>query len=297
MGKIKTFFYSLKRSLTDPNYYREIAKIKFGFSLKYLFFLLILTSLLISLSLGFTIIKAIPQVPGFITQSKAIINNFYPKDLEITITNGALSTNVQEPYFIKVPPEFAKENIKNMNLITIDTSAKVEDIKKYNTAVLVTKNAVVYPDKNNQYKIAFLNQVPNSKINKQIYDRIINKALPYSKFIAPFLMTTAILTVLIMPFIIGSFSLFGKLIYLLIVTVPLFLLSFILKNKLSYGKVYQLSMHGLTFSILIQLIIDILKLTTSINFYSAGYSFILNLPWLTFFVWMIVVLSKYKKTS
>jgi len=295
MGKIKTFFYSLKRSLTDINYYREIAKTKFGFSLKYLFFLLILTSLLISFSFAFTIIKTIPQVPGFVTQSKKIINNFYPKELEVTINNGILSTNVQEPYFIKMPKEFTKE--KNINLITIDTSAKVEDIKKYNTAVLVTKNALVYPDKNNQYKISFLSNVPNSKINKQIYDRIINKVLPFSKFISPFLMTIAILNIFILPFIIGSFLLFGRLIYLLIVAVPLFLLSLILKNKLSYGKVYQLSMHGLTFSILIQLIIDILKLTTSINFYSVGYSFILNLPWLTFFVWMIVVLSKYKKTS
>ncbi len=290
MKKLKTFFYSLKRSLTDVGYYQEIAKTKFSFSLKYLFLLLIFTSIFTSVGIAFSIGKIIPKVPDFVARSKTVVNNFYPSQLEIAITDGAVSTNVPEPYFFNVPKEFAKENPNNMRLITIDTAAKVEDIKKYHTLILVTKNAVVYPDKNDQYKISFLSNVPNTKINKTIYDQFAAKILSYSKYIVPMLRLTAILSLIILPFVFGLGSLIGRLVYLVFVTIPFFLLAWILKKGLSYGKVYQLSMHGLTVAVVLEIIVEVIRRLVYISETSAVY----NIPWISFFIFMIIVISKFK---
>ena len=290
MNKLKTFFYSFKKSLTDFNYYLEIVKAKFSFSLKYLFLLLIFVSFFTSISFASSILKTIPKVPSFVEKGKILVNKFYPKELEITIKDGSLSTNIKEPYFIKMPQEFMDKNNASLNLITIDTTAKVEDIKKYNTALLVTKNAVVYPDKNEQYKVSFLNKVPDYKIDKKIYDQLAAKLLSYSKYIIPVMKFAAILSLIVLPFIMAPLALMGKLIYLLFMTVPLFILALILKKKLSYGKVYQLSIHGLTIPIVLDLVIESLRRLT----YISETSFVYNLSWISFLVFMVIVLSKLK---
>lgn len=293
MNKLKTFFYSFKKSLTDFDYYPEIAKAKFSFSLKYIFLLLIFVSFFTSISFASSILKTIPKAPSFVEKGKVLVNRFYPKELEVTIKDGNLSTNVKEPYFIKMPQEFTDKNNASLNLITIDTTAKIEDIKKYNTALLVTKNAVVYPDKNEQYKVTFLNKIPNSKINKKIYDRFAAKLISYSKYLVPALRLLAILSVIVIPFVMAPIVLIGKLTYLVFATIPLFVLALFLKKKLSFGKVYQLGIHGLTISVILNLLVESLRRFT----YISETSFVYNLSWMSFFIFMTVMLSKYKKAE
>src|SRR5258708_13773794 len=141
--KLKLFFERVVKSLTKFSYYKEIQKAKFSFSLKYLFFLFYVISLIGSLIFAVSIsVLVLTKVPGFVSTFESKASSLYPKGLVVKIQNGLVATNVKEPYSI--------DSLNQLNItkgyshfITIDTNASPSDIKADNTAVLVTKDSVV----------------------------------------------------------------------------------------------------------------------------------------------------------
>ena len=77
-------------------------------------------------------------------------------------------------------------NVKDMSLVTIDTKASVDSSKNYNTAFLVTKNALAYPDSvytKGSYKVYPFSDIKGFLIIKrEAYDRVINVIIPYFKY-------------------------------------------------------------------------------------------------------------------
>ena len=82
MKKLKTFFYSLKRSVSDPSYYREIIKTKFDFSLKYLFFLVFIITTAHLVSFAFKYPSLRHSFKEYLPTIVNNIKNVYPKDLK-----------------------------------------------------------------------------------------------------------------------------------------------------------------------------------------------------------------------
>ncbi len=284
MSKLKTFFYSFWHSCTDVSYYQELLTTKFSFSLKYLGFLFFLISLVNGIIFATSVASFLPQVPLFITKVKSTVRSLYPAELVVTVKNGAISINQPEPYTIDFPKEFIsdkeKEDMKLSHLITIDTHATLDDYKKFQSAVLVTRNAFIYPDRNG-VRVQYLDEkTPETTIDRQLFDDIIAKIEPYFDYLPKILTGIVIAAVVLFPFVGAWTSLIGSLFYLLIMTLVSLLLAKILKKQLPYRTLYRLSLHALTAPIVLTFILGLANI---------------HIPFLysiLYLLWMGIILSK-----
>ncbi|HWA52403.1 MAG TPA: DUF1189 family protein [Patescibacteria group bacterium] len=254
--KIKFFFDVLVKSLTKFQYYKEIKKAKFSFSVKYLFFLFYLVSLIGSIvfagSLGAIVL---PKVPGFINTFESKANSLYPTGLVVTIKDGKVSTNEKEPIYIDSLNQFGLA--KNYaHSLTIDTNASPSDIKNKNTAVLVTADTIVTVDNTGTgFQSYPIDKSTNTTINQGEYNKLITQISPYLKYIEPGIIILIILSIVIWPFIAAGLSLAGQLIYLLIFTAIFYLILKLMKKEYTFKKLLQLDMHGSTLPILLSFIV------------------------------------------
>lgn len=279
MGKIKVFFKTFWKSISSPSYYKELISTDFSFTLKYLFSLLFLISLVGGIIFSARVIYYLPEIPDFIAQVKSTIKIFYPPELVVIITDGKVETNVNEPYFIDFPVGFggAEEHF-----MAIDTKSDFESFEKYNTAVLITRDTIYYLD-DPGYKVVPINQQTNYTFNKDVYDQFINRILPYLDHLSTAAYVLIISSLLIWPFLGAGFALAGRMIYLLFASVILWIIAKVARKDLTYGKVFQLSMHALSLPII---------LFTILGFFEVYISFIYT-GILT--VFMLIVISKFEK--
>ena len=280
MRQLKTFFYSFRRSLADPEYYSHILKTPFSFSFKYIFFLVFLFIFARAFTVSLSLINFIPKLPQYVSQGKQIVKEFYPHELVLTFRDGALRTNVDEPYTIPFPKSL---NVQDTSFAVIDTKSSIDNMKNYKTVLYVTKDAVAYPDNNadSGYKVRFFSDFRGyTVINRASYDRVINQLLPYFDY-APHLFIGLSFFVLLFLTVFGTFVYLPiLLIQLLVLSVIIYLISKGMKKNLGYWEIYRLSLHGVTFSVLF----DYFKNVFGI---SIPYTFVM--PYL---IWMTIVLSR-----
>jgi len=207
--KLKTFFHSFKNSAFKPAYYKDILKAPFTFSFKYFLFLFLSLTLLSILTLSIILVqKASPYINEFKTKAPSL----YPTELEITIKEGQAKTNVTEPFFIPLDPDFFPQEIKEglntqplQNILVIDTKANPSNIKDYQTFALLTKNDIAFIGDRNEIRIQTLEEIKDFTLNKKIVNENWGKITPYFKYIIPtliialfiFLPTLTIITKLI----------------------------------------------------------------------------------------------------
>ena len=181
---LKTFFYSLKKSLFESKYYKDVAKVNFWFSFKYLWFLLFILVIFKSIFLGGQYLKSRPQIQPGVNRLLTYTENFYPRGLELKIKNGQLATNVKEPYTFDL--EENKWQTDQRHLLIIDTKGSIENYPNYDTYVLATKNAIVYPSKSTSNQIEqtsvfyFRDLKQDFTLNKNVYNNLLNVVRPYT---------------------------------------------------------------------------------------------------------------------
>ena len=282
MDSLKTFFYSLTRSLFEPKYYNDIAKAKFGFSFRYLWFFLFLIIFIKSIFIGGEYLKNRPSIQPTINTIVKYAENFYPKGLELKIRDGQLSTNVEEPYVFDL-----KERgwTGDKHLLIIDTKGSIDNYPDYNTFVLATKQAVVYPSKSNSSGIDqtsvfyFRDLKKDFTFNKNIYDGFLNMVRPYT-FRALYFIDSLVLIFLFLFIVFGSLIATGSyMFFLLFLNFFVWLINLLFRRQYDYWALYRMGMHAVTWPILI---VEVLKLT-KVHFP--------NIFITTYFIFMIVVLS------
>lgn len=158
------FLNNIKSSIYNPTYYSEILNKPFSYSFRYFLSLAVLIAIVTTIVFSF---KTVPEISKVIRGIGPNVLKYYPDNLEITVKNGIVSTNVPEPYFIKMPVEFKSEvqpsnnSVKTSpdlskieNLFVIDTASSLTANLFYNykTFVLISRDSVVYYD-NNAVKI------------------------------------------------------------------------------------------------------------------------------------------------
>jgi len=147
VGRIKAFFYCLKRTFTSPDYYADILKAPFSFSLKFFYGFFFLYALILT---SFVTVRYLLPLGDLLKFLPDKLVEMYPSELEVTIKDGEVSTNVAEPYaiplsrFEKILDELDKsvlgESVEKVeNLVVIDTRGKIDDFSRYRTYVLLTK--------------------------------------------------------------------------------------------------------------------------------------------------------------
>ncbi len=285
MIMLKNWFNTFKTALTKPKEYKKLSERSFWSGYWYLFLLILIGILIKTVVFASGVVVTVPMVKTQLPQVKHQILTAFPKDLIVQIENGSASTNAQEPYVItlhQLIPQLSKE--PNMNLITIDTKARVDQYQSYKTTALLTKNSLVYPSRNNStsnsYEVLPLSNIKGSvTIDRAFYALMVAKLLPYVDKVPQAMYIFAAVSVILFP-IFGAFAFLNvSLIYLLIMVLILFILSKLMKRDFSYGSLYKASVYGLTFPLVVTYVADLLRLQIS------------GLYNLAFLGWMICVLT------
>ncbi|MCX6732549.1 MAG: DUF1189 family protein [Candidatus Roizmanbacteria bacterium] len=288
MKKLKTFWYSFQKSLLDFGYYKDVAKASFWFSYKYLFLLLICLSLIRSVQMGVGYIAIRKNIPSYITTVQRELVNIYPKELELRISNNKLYTNVKEPYAIEFPKVFGDMDGKHM--VVIDTKGVVDDYPKYNTVILATKLALVYPDKQQgnrtSTQVYYFSDLDRSiYMDHAGYSKLIQRTNPFFAKLPKMIDIAVVVGIILLPFVGAFFWQSGTLLGLVFLTLIMWIIEKILKTSYGYKALFRMGMHGATWSILFSFLLDITNQKVS---------YLYNL---IFVAWMIFVIVKNKEVK
>lgn len=255
MELLKTFFYSLKKSLIDLEYHQDIAKASFWFSMKYLWFLLFIFVFIRGIFLGSDYLKNRPFIQPAINRGITYAEKLYPPGLELKIKNGQLSTNVKEPYIYDLDHKLKVKD--DRHLLVIDTKGSIENYPDYNTYVLATKNAIIYPSKANGNEIEqtsvffFSNLKQDFTLNQKIFKNFLDNIRPYTFNALYFIDWLALVGISMFMFFGSFFWLIGIMLGLLVMTFFVWLVNLIFKKGHSYMTLYRIGMHAVTWPIII----------------------------------------------
>lgn len=244
MNKLKQFSRVFTKSISSISYYKDIAQAKFDFSLKYLYFLLLILAFLQGVVSAIKLSYLIPKIPQFIQDAKYQVLNFYPKELVLTVKDQKISSNVKEPYNIG-------------DWVVIDTKVTLQDLAKYQNKAVLGESFVVVPDSqsggNRTISLTdYLKNVPSgTQFTQKSYLDLANKLLPYLNYLPTIAYCLIVITLVILPFILAGIMLLGRMFVLVFSTLALLILAAIMKRDLNYGKIYHLSLHALTIPIVL----------------------------------------------
>lgn len=259
----------VKNSIYSPEFYRDLLGRPLSFSIKYFYSLALILALIATVIISWNLI---PLAQSFLAGIGPQVLDYYPEELVITIKNGEASTNVREPYFLKLPEgltvndsKYVVENpegetdLENFLVIDTATTFTVEGFRSYKTAVLLMKDSAAYYGDSGEIRIQPIKGFPDTTVNKSLISTFIGKVEPFLAFAAPLIVIGAFL----MAMVVLSF----KLVYLLLGAFLVWSIAGIRKIKMGYGKAYQLGIHAMTLGILLNALTYVFIPTFSVPFF------------------------------
>jgi len=287
MKKLNTFWITFQRSLLDASYYKEIAKVSFWFSFKYLLFLLVCLSLVRSVQLGILYNTHRKNIPSFVAVGIKEIKSIYPKELELRISNGKLYTNVQEPYVIEFPKVLG--DMEGKHLAVIDTKGTADNYPKYNAIFLATRQALVFPDSQSgreSTQLYYFSELKRSfYMDYTQYSKIVKEIEPFAQKVPKFIDQFVIVGLFLLPLLGGLFWVQSTLFGIVFLTLIIWVIEKIVKTNFGYKSLFLMGVHGATWSILFTFLMEIT---------SQKVDFLFNL---IFIAWMTFVLVKNREVT
>jgi len=237
------FFQKIVKSIYSPSFYAQILQKSLGSALGYFFLLCLLLSVVQSLAVFFgATVNHLQQ-----NIERGIVNtiNSYPSDLIITIHNGALSTNVAEPYMIPFPGG-PNEGYKNLFVIDTKSPFSSTQLRAYETLAWVSKDTIFVAGENGQTRTIDLSKVSDFTLDKQAVIAFADKLNPWIKFVTPIFMVL----IFIGTYILNAL----RLIYLFFLALLIMLITKLTKRALTYGESYRVGLFAMTTAFLVDLI-------------------------------------------
>jgi len=240
-------FEKIKNAIYNPKYYSEVVAKPFSYSFKYLLIFALL------FALAFTIVVTIRFIPivKFLQEKIPQTVGYFPQELVISIKDGKASTNVQEPYFMKIPDDYYKSShqkspdgvyIENFAVINTKDKFDVNTFFSYKTAVLLTQDSFVYFD-NGKISITPLSGIKDFTLNKDKVAGFANVIQPLIVLFYPIVFVGA--------YIGGFFVILFKMAYLLFGALLIWIIAKIKGIKMGYKKSYIAGMQLMTGAIII----------------------------------------------
>lgn len=251
------FLNNIKSSIYNPEYYKEILNKPFSYSFRYFLSLAGIIAIVSTIVFSFNTVPEINKVIGEISPN---VLKYYPDNLEITVKNGIVSTNVPEPYYIKMPAEFKSEfqdsnnvstrtspdlsKIENMFVIDTLSPLTVDLFKSYKTFVLISRDSIAYYD-NEAVKIQSLGQDANGVVTKAKVAAALTGIMPFIKII-PFALVPIVFIFSLIGFILGN------MIYLIFGAFVIWIFAKATKRNFTYEKSYQFGLHAITLGVILE---------------------------------------------
>ncbi|MFA6354767.1 MAG: DUF1189 family protein [Candidatus Paceibacterota bacterium] len=239
-------FTNFKNSVYSPKFYSELKTKPFSFSFKYYFSLSLVLSIILAFIFSYNLI---PVVHSFLDKFTSEAVSSFPAELKIDIKNGQATSNVVEPYFIKIPNSLKAASLGDNkpvieNLIVIDTKNDftVDKFKSYNTATWLTKDAIIIGPNDEDLRVTSLQSVPDITIDKSFVITLVDRLKPLTNWLSPVLVFGS--------FIIAFLLFLVKLIYAFLMTLFVMAIGKIKKVKLNYWDSYRIVLHAMSLSLI-----------------------------------------------
>ncbi len=257
MQTIRRFFRTVVDSAFKPRTYGVHLKERTSAGLGYLYWLFVCTSTITSIVLAILYASVRPQIQDFFDRSGPLLREMYPAELVLDIQSGALTTNVDEPYFLD-PPFWGedREDKEDMplHLLTIDTNASIDDFDAYDTVILATRTHIVAESDEGIRAFSLSKIDEHVVVDKEIFDNTVDAAIPFLEAAPLWIDRGVMVGLLLLPFLGAGFAWAWYLFILLIWSLLAWLLSSMMGRKLTYGQIYRLGLYGVTLPILLGLI-------------------------------------------
>lgn len=267
------FFKTIPAAIYSPGFYKTIPKKRFRGVLGY-FLLLVFLAAMVQ-----TIISAGPIASSFkegVQKFAYSMVDTYPPELIITIEDGEVSTNVEEPYFLPLPElsgtdeywrQTQGESGTFENLLVIDTKTSYSSVQMngYDTVAWLTRDSLFMREGQGEINVVDLSDIQEFTLDREMIDSFVAKAAPYLKYLGPIVIAGV--------FLIAYTSYSVRLVYALFFAVVLLILSRMLKLHWSYGQAYKVSLYAMTAGIIVSVTLDI----TSPFHQFSGFPFMLSL--------------------
>lgn len=168
----------------------------------------------------------------------ANVTVLFPEELELTVKQGVVSTNVSEPYTIPIPIEWrTTEADMPENLLVIDTTRTIStsDFTRHDTwFILGEQSAGFYNAEKSEYRIYDLTRLLGREtftVDESTYSNFVAQASHYLKL-------TILIGLCLMPIILYGWYFVGYLVYLILGAVVVLLVARYREYTLSYGRAY-----------------------------------------------------------
>lgn len=254
-------FVKIKNSIYNPEYYSEVIEKPFSYSFKYLLVFALLFALV------FTIVVTIRFIPtvNLLSEKALQIADYFPQDLAITIKDGKVSTNVQEPYLVKIPQEWKSSNGADSeyadmeNIIAIDTRGKfdMDTFNSYKTFILLTSDSIAYIEQG-KISITSLSGVKDFTLNKGKVSSLVSIVKPFFVFLYPVVFAGA--------YIAGYLIVLWKMAYLLFGALLIWLVAKVKGLQIGYKNSYKVGMQLATAAIIVTGVLDVISTKLTFTF-------------------------------
>lgn len=239
------FFRTIRKSIYDVAFYATVKTESLGVALKYYTLFVLGMAILIAIPLyvlsGLGIVQ-MKEAGDIRTRVLAM----YPDELVLNFQNGKITSNVEEPYSIPVPPEFSRETYKNLVVINTSEPITLSDFDRYDTLAILGSDAIWTRDvEKNKTEIQKFDQFSKESlvINEQKVAEFLDIALRIGKI--------AITVFLVfLPFIIFACLWVWYLIYLLFGALIIWIVSKLRKADLTYDQSYKSGLYLITLPII-----------------------------------------------
>lgn len=259
MRELKAFFYIFYKSLTSINYYKDVVESNIKLTVKYFILLGVLGAILSSVTITF---RLAPEIKGIFTDSLEQLQKQYPDDLVITFNEQGWSINKEEPLIISFPEEYligvqsqnnnGTANIFPKNIVVFKHDGTISDLQNLDTFILMNARNVLVKQ-GGGFQTFPLRDIPESEVTKtDLIEFISGLKILFS--VLPFIMG-----MLIFLFLAAANVFLGTL-YIFAVTGILWLLSNFLQKKFLFSNLFKISVHAMTFVIIMQFIVGVLNL-------------------------------------
>lgn len=181
--------------------------------------------------------------------------DFYPEELTLTIQDGKLSTNVEEPYFVDLAglifsedsagtPSWAEFLPKNLLVIDTVTPFSTGQFDDYGTMFWLSGDSF-YSKQDDGVSVNSLSEAKDMVINKELVDPLMDEGWATFKPMIPRILTGFAFAFVLLLWI-------SRFIYGLFLAILTLGISAIRKVSFTYGQAYNATLHAMTLPILLQ---------------------------------------------
>ena len=127
--------------------------------------------------------NGLPFLNDIENRIQMVVDEVVPEELEVTLKEGMVSTNVSEPYYLTISQstlnnliQIDEENApqSKIRLLAIDTAGAIEDFDRHQSAALLTSRNIVYYEEG-EVKIQSLSGVPDMTVDREFIEEKISE--------------------------------------------------------------------------------------------------------------------------